>query len=142
MFSALAADEIIVADSSSLLAYLRGEPGGELVQKVFRHALECGYKVQTTALTLLEVYNAVASEKRSLMDDVISLVGQLPLRILPLTEECAAGAARKAAATGGVTPEQCCALELATDQNATLLTADGSLAERFAKSLLVSSRYP
>jgi len=129
-----------VLDASSLLAYLRGEPGGDLVQRVFSHCAECGYKAKTTALVLLRVYEQAAEENELMMDDVISVLEQLPLEVVPLTGDLAAQSVRTSLVKGIKDSAGGSAAELATVIGGTLVTADKDMARLLPGSLLVSER--
>jgi len=129
-----------VVDYSSLLAYLRGEPGGDLVQRVLSQCAECGYKAKTTALVLLKVYEQAAEENEPMMDDVISVIEQLPLEVVPLTGDLAAQSIRASLAKGLGDSAAGSVAELVRSINATLVTADKEMAKVHPKCLLVSRR--
>ena len=123
--------DLFVVDSSSLLAYLRGQPGGDLVQRVFSQCADCGRKVRTTALALLQTYETAAAENEAVLDDVISLVERLPLQVDPLTGEGAAQSARNALPNHGGNAVQSSIVELARSIDATLVTADKTKTQTF-----------
>ena len=127
-----------VIDTSSLLAYLRGQPGGDLVLRVFMQCAECGYKVKTTALALLKAYETAAMENELMLDDVISVVEQLPLEVTPLTGDTAAQTARISFAQGHRECASVSVVELAASSGATLVTADKEVAAIYPRCLLVS----
>ncbi len=127
-----------VIDASSLLAYLRGHAGGDLVQRVFLQCAECGYKVKTTALALLKAYEAVALENEPMLDDVISLVEQLPMEVRPLSGDAAAQSVRMSFAEGHRDSARVSVVELAASSGATLVTADKEVAAIYPRCLLVS----
>ena len=132
--------DVFVVDSSSLLAYLRGQPGGELVQRVFAQCAECGYRVKTTALALLQTYESAAAENEPMIDEVISLVEQLPLEVVPLTGEGAAQSARASLSLDHRSPAQISVVDLARSVDAALVTADNVMAELYPKCLFVTER--
>ena len=114
-----------VVDASALLAYLRGEPGGEVLERVFRQCLDCGSKVTVSAHELLTVYSEVVKKDPAALEDIITLLHQLPLEVAALTHECAVETARVLAVRPEFPPNQAITAHLSAITGATLLTCDG-----------------
>lgn len=129
--------DVFVIDSSSLLAYLRGQPGGDLVQRVFSQCADCGRMVKTTALALLQTYETAGAENEPILDDVIALVEQLPIKVEPLTGGDAALSARNSLTKNGMCAAQSSIVELARSTDAILVTADKTTAELYPNCLLI-----
>lgn len=117
-------DTAFVMDSSALLAFLNGEPGGALVQRVLKQCLECGTQVDMTSLDLLEAYAAAISASASSLEELTSLIDQLPVSVEPLTQDLAMLSARIIEERPGLKPPASPAVVLSRKKGATLLTAD------------------
>lgn len=122
-------------DSSALLAFLEGESGGALVQRVLKQCEECGTQVEITGDGLLEVYAASATRAASSLEELASLIDQLPVSVEPLTQDLAMLAARVLAECPDLRAQASSAVVLSRQRGATLLTADPLQAS------LVSSLY-
>ena len=115
-----------VLDASSLLAYLRGEDGGEVVQRVLRQCCDSATKAAVTALDLLNVYIHAARARPEMLDDLLSLTSQLPLEVLPVTSETAEAAAKLIASSRCPKAELAVAMEASVRTGATLVTRDAA----------------
>ena len=114
-----------VLDASALLSYLKGEDGGEIVQRILRQCCDSGTRAAVTASDLLDVYIQVARDNPGALDDLLSLVSQLPLEVLPVTAETAETAARLLASSTCPKPELACAMVNCLKTGATLVTKEG-----------------
>ncbi|MGI6642507.1 MAG: PIN domain-containing protein [Bacillota bacterium] len=123
-------------DSSSLLAYLRGDPGGHLVQRILRQSAECGYRVKIAPMDLLEVYGQCANED-SVLHEVAALIEQLPCEVTPFTGWDVMQVARIAAERPELGYGQSASLHLARTLGATLVTANEKLKAAWEPSLLI-----
>lgn len=123
-------------DSSSLLTYLRGDPGGHLVQRILRQSAECGYRIRVAPVDLLEVYRESAKED-SLLDEVAALMEQLPLEIVPFAGNDAVQIARIAMENPELGYGRSASLQLARSLGATLVTADEGLKAAWEPCLFV-----
>ena len=119
-----------VMDAPALLAYLRGDEGGAVVQRVLQQCRDCESRVDIAAWDLLETYAVSAREAPSLLEELVSLVDQLPLYVHPVTQETAAAVAELVAAHPEVKPSQALALTLAGRNDSTLVTGDPELSPR------------
>ncbi len=127
-----------VMDASSLLVYLRGEPGCSIVQKVLGQSAECQDKIRITSVALLKVYGDSALENREQLDEVIALVEQLPFEVVPLTGNSAADAARTNVGDTPLEPDASTTYQLLKDTTgATLITADEALQSLWEQCLFV-----
>ncbi|HHY44465.1 MAG TPA: hypothetical protein GX512_01970 [Firmicutes bacterium] len=113
-----------VMDASALLAFLEGAPGGALVQRVLKQCADCGTQVEITGDGLLEVYAAAVSGMASSLEELASLIDQLPVSIEPLTQDLAMLSARVLAGCPGLRKAASSAVVLARERGATLVTAD------------------
>jgi len=113
-----------VLDASALLCYLRREEGGEVVQRVLRQCSDCATRAALPASDLLAVYAVVARECPDRLDDLISLMAQLPLEVTPVTAETVEASVRLLATSDCPKPELASALEVSTRTRATLVTCD------------------
>lgn len=136
--SSTRSDAGFVIGSSALLAYLRGDEGGAIVQRVLQQCRDCETRAVITASDLLEAYAAPVEVAPSVLQDLVSLIDQLPLDACPVTGQTAARAAELVAADSGLKPSQALALVLAVKTGSTLVTADRELSGR-AGCLYVSS---
>lgn len=124
-----------ILDAGALLAYLKGDEGGALVQRILEQCKDCSTKAGIAASDLLEVLAVSAREAPSLVEDVISLVDQLPLDIRPVTRDVAAAAAAYTSSKPELKPDQALGLSLAAQvqasggQKPTLVTTDPGLAD-------------
>ncbi len=117
-------DTAFVMDSSALLAFLSGEPGGALVQRVLKQCSECGTQVEMTSLGLFETYAAAAAEQACSLEELASLIDQLPVSVEPFTPELAMQSARVLQERPDLRPSASSAVVLSRERGATLLTAD------------------
>jgi PIN domain nuclease of toxin-antitoxin system len=117
-------DTAFVMDSSALLAFLNGEPGGALVQRVLKQCSECGTQVEMTSLGLFEAYAAAVTERASSLEELASLIDQLPVSVEPLTPQLAMLSARVLEEQPDLRPSASSAIVLSRQRGATLLTAD------------------
>lgn len=131
-------DTAFVIDSGSLLAYLRDDAGGALVQRVFRQCVDCEAAVEIASVDLLEAYSAAASEAPASLEELVSLVDQLPIRVEPADRDSVIAAAQLLVEHPDLKPSQAAALLLARERGATLVTADLTMA-RLSPSLYVGS---
>ncbi|HHY75697.1 MAG TPA: type II toxin-antitoxin system VapC family toxin [Firmicutes bacterium] len=134
-----ARETAFVMDSTALLAFLRGEPGGRLVQRVLRQCEECGTQVEITADCLLEVYASGISGESASLEELASLIDQLPLAVAPLTQDLAIQSARILASSPGMRPAGASSVALSREAGTTLVTADPLLAS-MVPSLYVGPR--
>jgi hypothetical protein len=123
-------ERAFVLDTSALLSYLRGDRGGALVQRVLQQCRDCETRMAISASHLLEAYETAARDAPDLLDDLISLVDQLPLDVCPLTEETVEAVAHMVASSPDLKPELGAALALSSENGATLVTADPDMAGR------------
>jgi AbrB family looped-hinge helix DNA binding protein len=128
--SSTPSDAGFVIGSSALLAYLRGDEGGAIVQRVLQQCRDCETRAVITASDLLEAYAAPVEVAPSVLQDLVSLIDQLPLDACPVTGQTAARAAELVAADSGLKPSQALALVLAVKTGSTLVTADRELSGR------------
>lgn len=90
-------------------------------------------KAGIAASDLLEALAVSARDAPSMVEDLVSLVDQLPLDIRPVTRDTAAAAAGLTSANPGLKPAQALGLSLAAmgeargGQKATLVTTDPEL---------------
>ena len=119
-----------VLDSAALLAYLRGEEGGAVVQRVLRQCQDCETRAAIAAPALLDTYAVAAREAPALFEDLVPLIEQLPLDTHPVTSETARAVADLVAQEAGLTSDQATGLILSSRNGATLVTADPGLASR------------
>lgn len=124
------ADVTYILDSRALLAYLRGDPGGAIVQRVLRQCQDCNTKAAISATDLSDAYAIVASEAPAAFDDVVPLVEQLPLEAHSITAETARAIADMVAQEPGLTGEQATGIVLSSSCGATLVTGDPALSGR------------
>lgn len=120
-------DTGFVLDASAILTYLRGQSGGNVVERILRQCHDCQSKATICALDVLSLYSKIVRENPSLLDDLISLVDQLPLAIEPLTHEGAIEAARILISHPELEPNQALSVALCKSLNATLVTCDNDL---------------
>jgi PIN domain nuclease of toxin-antitoxin system len=113
-----------VMDSSALLAFLEGGPGGPLVQRVLRQCSECGTQVEMTSDGLLEAYAAATSGSASSLEELASLIDQLPVSVESLTQDLAMLSARVLAERPGLRHSASSTVVLSRERGATLITAD------------------
>jgi AbrB family looped-hinge helix DNA binding protein len=128
--SSTPSDAGFVIGSSALLAYLRGDEGGAIVQRVLQQCRDCETRAVIAASDLLEAYAAPVEVAPSVLQDLVSLIDQLPLDACPVTGQTAARAAELVAADSGLKPSQALALVLAVKTGSTLVTADRELSGR------------
>ncbi len=117
-------------DAAALLSYLHGDEGGAVVQRVLRQCKDCETRMVIPASHLLEAYAAAAREAPAVLDDLISLLDQLPIDVCPLTEEAAEAVAKMVASCPDLRPGLAVALALCSGNGATLVTADPDAAGR------------
>lgn len=129
-------DTAFVLDSSAVLAYLRGDGRGALVQRVLRQCADCETQAEITSIDLLEVYAAAAAVDAVSLEELASLIDQLPLRVAPSDRDKVTEAAQLLAEDPGLKPSQAATLLLSREREATLVTADKYLA-RLSPSLYV-----
>lgn len=85
-----AADKPYVLDTSALLAYLKGESGAEVVERI----LDSGSDVAVSQITLMEVrYLYVRQAGADDADDALQLISQLGLEEITVSREVLMGAA-------------------------------------------------
>ncbi len=123
-------DVAFVLDSSALLAYLRGDEGGAVVQRILRQCQDCDTRAAIPAQALMDAYAVAAREAPSVFDDLVPLVEQLPLEAHPITADTAREVADLIAGDSGLTSGQATGLVLSSRDGATLVTADPVLAGR------------
>lgn len=123
-------DASYILDSHALLAYLRGDPGGAIVQRVLRQCQDCNVKAAISAQALSDAYAVMACEAPAIFDDVVPLVEQLPLEAHSITAETARAIADLVAEEPGLTSEQATGLVLSSISGATLVTGDPALSGR------------
>ncbi|MGI6632781.1 MAG: hypothetical protein ACOX5M_06975 [Bacillota bacterium] len=131
-------DTAFVMDSGSLLAYLRNDAGGALVQRVLRQCSDCETQVEIAAPVLLEAYSTAAAESPLSLEELVSIVDQLPIHVEPATHDRVIGVAQVIVEHPELSPVQAATLHLALDKGATLLTTDRTLAN-LSPSLYVST---
>ncbi|MGE5579543.1 MAG: hypothetical protein ACM3WU_05785 [Bacillota bacterium] len=124
------ADASYILDSQALLAYLRGDPGGAIVQRVLRQCQDCNTKAAIPAPALSDAYAIMASEAPTVFDDVVPLVEQLPLEAHSITADTARAIADLVAEEPGLSSEQATGLVLSSSTGATLVTGDPALSGR------------
>jgi len=110
----------VLLDASALLAWLQGEPGGEIVETALL-TQDC----TLSAANLAEVISR-SLDRRISDADLQRILDDLPVRILPLTAEDGAGAGwlRKLTRSQGLSLGDRLCLALAQRTNATVLTTD------------------
>jgi predicted nucleic acid-binding protein len=119
-----------VLDATALLAYLRGDEGGAVVQRVLRQCQDCETRAAIAAPALLDTYAVAAKEAPALFDDLVPLVEQLPLDSEAVTSDTAREVADLVSKEAGLTSDQATGLALSQKHGATLVTADQALADR------------
>jgi len=119
-----------VLDSSALLAYLRGDPGGAVVHRVLRQCQDVGTRAVLPAPALSQAYAVAAVEAPGAFDDLVPLVEQLPLDTHPITAETARAVADLVAQEHGLTSDQATGLVLSAESGAILVSADKALERR------------
>ncbi len=130
-------DEVdFLLDNTALTAYLKAEAGGAIVERVLRQCVECASRIKVPATCILEVLTQAARQAPHLLDDMISLLTQLPLDIVGITLESAGAATMLLRENPQLRTEQAVILFFAKDTGATLLTGDSDLAS-MCKSVYV-----
>jgi len=119
-----------MVDASALLAYLRGLPGAEIVERVLRQSAESGAKVKILATELLFAYDWVARNEPSMLDEVLALTVQLPLSVEPVTLDGIEKATRFLLSQPGISAENAALLAVAESYGVVLLTCQNELPER------------
>ena len=123
-------DVAFVLDSSALLAYLRGDPGGAVVHRVLRQCQDVGTRAIVAAPALSEAYAAAAVEAPAAFEDLVPLIEQLPLDTYSITADTARAVADLVAREHGLTSGQATGLVLSSQSGATLVSADMALEGR------------
>jgi predicted nucleic acid-binding protein len=113
-----------------MLSYLRGDEGGAVVQRVLQQCRDCETRMAIPASHLLEAYAVAVREAPALLDDLISLVDQLPLEVCPVTKETAEAAAELVASRPELKPERAAAMAFCGRNGTTLVTADPGMADQ------------
>lgn len=129
-------DVDFLMDGTALTAYLKAEAGGAIVERVLRQCIECASSVKVPATCILAVLSQAARQAPALLDDMISLLTQLPLEIIGIDLESAGAAALLLKENPQLRIEQAVPLSLAKKTRATLITADSDLAS-MCKSVCV-----
>ncbi len=112
-----------------MLAYLRGDEGGAVVQRVLQQCKDCETRAAIAAPALLDVFAAAARDTPAGFEDLVALVDQLPLETRPVTADIARAVVDFVAAHPGLTGSQATVLVLASG-GTTLVTGDPALAKR------------
>ncbi len=120
-------DTSFVLDAPAMLAYLRGDGGGAVVQRVLRQCWDFETRAAIAADALQEVYAVAAKESPDTFDDLWPLIDQLPLDTHPVTADTAREVADLIAADGSLSGSQAAGLALSKLYGATLVTADPAL---------------
>jgi len=127
---AISKDLSYVLDAAAILAYLRGDAGGAVVQRVLRQCQDIGTKAIVAAPALSDAYAAAAVEAPAVFDDLVPLVEQLPLEAYAITAETARAVADVVAQERGLSSSQATGLVLSQNSGATLVSADKALEGR------------
>jgi predicted nucleic acid-binding protein len=115
---------IFVLDSFALLAYLQDEPAASRIQKLLENAAKDKWRLFLSIINLGEIL--YITERRggvAKAQDVLALIQQLPIDVLPANEE-AVFAAAHIKANHSISYADSFAVAAATQENATLVTAD------------------
>lgn len=112
-----------VLDASAMVAFIRGEPGGEIVNGYVGDALASAVNVAETASRLVDLGVSLTEIRRS--------IAHLFLDIVPFDEEqaLATAASRRATRHRGLSLGDRACLELAARRGLAAVTADRAWAE-------------
>jgi predicted nucleic acid-binding protein len=113
-----------VLDAYSLIAYLEGEKGSDIVIEVFKSARDSGKGLLLSAVNWGEVYYiSLREEGQKRADEVAYLIATLPIEIVPVDLEITKKAAEYKA-TKKMSYADCFAAALAKLRKAELVTGD------------------
>lgn len=113
-----------VLDAYSLIAYLEGEKGVEIMVEVLKSARDSGKDLLLSVVNWGEVYYiALREEGQKRADDIAHLISTLPVEIVPVDLETARIAATFKATTK-MSYADCFAAALAKVRKAELVTGD------------------
>ncbi|MCY3913238.1 MAG: type II toxin-antitoxin system VapC family toxin [Chloroflexi bacterium] len=112
-----------VLDASAMVAFIRGEPGGDIVDGYVGYALASAVNVAETAARLVDLGLSLTEVRQS--------VAHMFLDIVPFDEEqaLATAASRSATRHRGLSLGDRACLELATRRGLPAVTADRAWAE-------------
>jgi predicted nucleic acid-binding protein len=114
-----------VMDANALIAYLRGESGGDLVLERLEAAERGEEVIWMHALNLCEVYyDAYRSGGESVAGQLLEDVGELPLKFWRTMGRSLLLEAGRLKAAGGISLADAIAVGLANTKGAKLMTAD------------------
>lgn len=113
-----------VLDAYSLIAYLEGEKGSDIMVEVFKSARDSGKSLLLSVVNWGEVYYiSLREEGQKRADEVTCLISTLPIEIVPVDLEITKKAAEYKA-TKKMSYADCFAAALAKLRNAELVTGD------------------
>lgn len=113
-----------VLDAYSIIAYLEGEEGADVMVEVFKSARDSGKNVLLSTVNWGEVYYiALREEGQKRADDIAHLISTLPIEIVPVDLEIA-NIAAVFKATKRISYADCFVASLAKLGKAELVTGD------------------
>jgi len=113
-----------VLDTYSIIAYLEGEKGADVMVEVFKSARDSGKNVLLSTVNWGEVYYiALREEGLKRADDIAHLISTLPIEMVPVDLEIA-NIAAVFKATKRMSYADCFAASLAKLRKAELVTGD------------------
>lgn len=117
-------DDVYVLDSFALLAHLEGETRGKKVTDMLIKAKSGKISLYMSLINLGEVYYIIMRERgAATADEIILLIEQLPINIMPVDREMVFEAS-KLKAKYPVAFADCFACALAIRKNAKVITGD------------------
>ena len=120
----MAEQSAFVLDSFALLAYLKDEPAASRIEKVLEEAGKGKCRLFVSSINLGEVLYIIERSGGAIKaQEVLALIRQLPIEILPADEQ-AVFAAAHIKATHALSYADAFAAAAALHENAVLLTSD------------------
>ncbi len=76
-----------IIDALCLIAYLKGEPQGKVIQEIMDQTQKCGDVLNITALDMLRVYLQGTTNHLGELSEFLALLDQLPIEVLSITKK-------------------------------------------------------
>jgi predicted nucleic acid-binding protein len=128
-----------VIDSGALLTYLEGVERGSIVERVLRQCRDSSETVAISGMDISGVYAKVAYAAPPLLEELASIIDQLPLTVEPLGNAEALAAAEIIRNNTEISMIESVPLALAQSKGSVLITNNPSLA-RLTKSIYVGEQ--